>query len=141
MKAMNKKIYIIVTLLLLTGVFLLHNTSSEISILTNKFQNERCYVETPLFRTRLLQAEQKTTTLFQIHFLHENQMSIVIPPSNQYNISRPNQNSYTSYHTGACIHPTECPCITSGVFCGGKPTCGMYCAFPLVKNEYQKVLT
>jgi cytochrome c biogenesis factor len=141
MKNMNKKIYSIGILLILAGVTFLHNASSETNIFTNKPQNEESFAQTPLFRTRLLQVEHTEETHLQTHFLHHHQMSITIPPSNQYTSARSTQNSYTSFHTGACIHPTECPCITSGVFCGGKPTCGLYCKLPVAHNEYQMKFT
>lgn len=133
---MNKDIYVIGLLILITGTLILHNASSEISIPTSKSQKYEYNIKTPLFRTRLFQAEHKQFTLIQTHILDQNHIDITIPFSNQNTIPQLNQNSYTSYHTGSCIKPTYCPCITSGVFCGGDPTSGIYCMHPLTKNEY-----
>lgn len=137
---MNKKICMMGILLLFASLLLLHNASSEKNILTSLSQNKGYNTETPLFTTRLLQVEHKALRLIEIRFIRQNQHSLIIPPIDQYITFKSHQNSYTSFHTGACVHPTECPCITSGVFCGGKPTCGVYCKFPLEKNEYQKNL-
>lgn len=138
---MNKKIYGVGMLLLFVGVLFFQTTTSEQSTFADKTQNGGYDGTTPLFSTRLLEAERKPTALLRTYFFQQDHMSISVPPFTQYTSSRLHQNSYTSYHTGACVHPTQCPCITSGVFCGGKPTCGLYCALPTPQNEYQKNLT
>ena len=111
---------------LLIGILFIHSASSQESLSSSITQEERRYCESPLFETRLLQVVQRITRSFQICLLRQNRITIPLKLLGQINILQPG--SYTSYSTGACVHPTECPCITSGEFCkGGEPTRGFNC--------------
>lgn len=128
-------------MLLLMGIVVLFHTVGSQNTTPHFTQDTPHYLETPLYHTRLFLVEEKTTTTFQIHFLKHAHTNLTIPPSQDISRSRSTQKFYTSFHTGACIHPTSCPCITSGVFCGGRPTCGIYCALPRTQTDYYKNFT
>lgn len=122
---MNNKMLLLIMLVLIAGIVLFHTARSHNASPVTSHSTQYC--ETPLFRTRLLQVEQATKTPLQINFMQHSNDGLIIPVSNHQDLSRTTQKYYTSFHTGACVHPTSCPCITSGVFCGGKPTCGVFC--------------
>ena len=120
--------FVIGAMILLIGVLFLHSASSQKSISASITHKEGRYYVSPLFKTRLLQVVQRMTRSFQIHFLKQDRITIPFPLSGRLSIFRFEQNSYTSYNTGACVHPTECPCITSGEWCkGGELTRGYSC--------------
>lgn len=123
----NKKLFSMGVIILFIGILFIHSVSSQESISSSLTHKERRYNESPLFQTRLLSAIQKITRLLQIRFLRQDRITIPFPLSGRFSIFRLGQ-AYTSYNTGACVHPTECPCITSGEWCkGGEPTRGYNC--------------
>lgn len=122
---MNNKMLLLTMLVLIAGIVLFHTARSHNA---SPVTSDRAhYSETPLFRIRLLQVEQETRTPLQTFFMQHSNDGLRIPVSTHQDLPRTTQKFYTSFHTGACVHPTSCPCITSGVFCAGKPTCGVFC--------------